>query len=93
MIQSLALQFVLRDREGGLQESCLLLQVGSLQSRSNRGTRVATSIHDVFPVMVLRVVQESLDAWLCETPCTSIQRLFLAPDNGLCIGVAVEIFF
>jgi len=43
--------------------------------------------------MVLGIIQQCLDSWLCEAPGASIERLFLTPDNGLGIGVHVKIVF
>lgn len=65
--------------------------MAGLQSSSNTGTGVSAGIHDVFPVVMLRVVQECLDSRLGETPCTSVQRLLLTPDDRLCVGVGVEV--
>ena len=47
----------------------------------------------MFPVMVFSVVQQGFDSWLGEAPGTGVQRLFLSPDDGFCIGVHVEVFF
>ena len=42
--------------------------------------------------MVFGLVKQGLDPWLRESPTARIQRLFLTPDNVLCVGVHVEIF-
>lgn len=42
-------------------------------------------------VVMRGLVQESLNTGLREAPSTSIERLFLSPDNGLGVGVHVEI--
>lgn len=44
-------------------------------------------------IMILSLIQQSLYPRLCETPRTSIERLFLRPDDCLGIGVLVEVFF
>lgn len=57
----------------------------------NRGTWVTTSIHNVLAIVALSVVEKRLDTWLHKTPCASIERLFLAPDNSLRVRVHVEV--
>lgn len=42
-------------------------------------------------VVVLSLIEQRLDTRLREGPSTSVQRLLLSPDNGLGIGVAVEV--
>jgi len=63
----------------------------SLQTRCHTSTRRSSSIHDVLPVMMFRVVQQRLDSRLHETPRSSIQWLFLRPHNRLRVGVHVEV--
>ena len=87
----LALQFILRDPKSHFQHIQLLFHMCSLQARRYTGARVAACIHNVLPIMVLRLVQQSLDAWLREAPRTRIQRLLLRPNNGLGIWVLIEI--
>jgi hypothetical protein len=41
--------------------------------------------------VVLSVVEQSLNTGLGETPSTGVKRLLLAPDNGLGVGVHVEV--
>lgn len=41
--------------------------------------------------MMLRFVQQSLNSWLCETPSTSVERLFLRPHDSLGIRILVEV--
>jgi len=65
--------------------------VRELQSSGDGSTGVTASIHDVFPVVVLGVVQQGLDSGLCETPCSGVKRLLLAPDDGLRVGVRVQV--
>ena len=62
-----------------------------LQARGHRRTRSATSVHDVLPVVVLRLVEQRLDPGLREAPRARIQRLLLAPDNRLGVGVHVQV--
>lgn len=65
--------------------------MASLKTRSNRRTRVTSSIHDVFPVVVLSNVKNCLNTRLREGPCASIKRLLLTPHDGLSVGVGVEV--
>lgn len=62
-----------------------------LKPGSNRSTRIPSSIHDMFAVMVLSVVKQCLNAGLRETPGTSVERLLLTPHDGFGVGVHVEI--
>ena len=62
-----------------------------LETRGNTGTWVTTGVHDVLSVVVLGVVEQRLDSWLSETPCTRVQRLLLCPHNRLGVGVAVKV--
>lgn len=78
--------------ESSLQELLLLLQVDSLETGGDRGRRRATGVHDVAAVVVLGGVQQGLDTWLDERPSSGVQRLLLAPDDVLSVGVAVEVF-
>ena len=52
---------------------------------------VSARVHDVFPIMILCVVEQRLDAWLREGPCTRIKGFLLGPDDGFCVGVHVEV--
>lgn len=63
-----------------------------LGSGSDRCGWVTSSIHDVLAVVVISLVQDSLDTWLSEGPGTSVKRLLLTPDNGLGVLVGVEVF-
>lgn len=65
--------------------------MAGLETSGNRGTRITTGIHDVLAVVVLSLVEQCLDARLGEGPCTGVKRLFLTPDDGLGIGVLVEV--
>lgn len=44
-------------------------------------------------VVMLGLVQQGLNAGLCEAPRSRVQRLFLRPDNGLGVRVAVQVLF
>lgn len=78
--------------EGHLQKFLLLLDVRRLQTSGDGCARVAAGVHDVLVVMMLGLVQQSLDARLSEAPSTGVQRLFLGPDNRLGVRVAVQVF-
>lgn len=65
--------------------------MSSLQASGHGGGRVTASIHDVLAVVVLGVVEQSLDTGLDEAPGTGIQRLLLTPDDGLGVRVLVEV--
>jgi hypothetical protein len=41
--------------------------------------------------VVLSVVEQGLDTGLSEAPGTGVERLLLAPDDGLGVGVLVEV--
>ena len=62
-----------------------------LQPRRHTRTGIPPCIHDVFPVMVLGLVQECLDSRLGEAPSACVQGFFLCPDDGLGIWVGVEV--
>jgi len=47
----------------------------------------------MFSVVVFCLVQQRFNSWLSETPSTSVQGLFLAPNDGLGVGVFVEVIF
>lgn len=63
----------------------------SLQTRRDRGAGIATSIHDVLPVMILSIIQQSLNTGLSIAPSTSIKRLLLSPNDSFGIGVEIQI--
>lgn len=87
----LSLQLLLSDTESHLQHIQLLFQMRPFQSRSHTGTGIPSSIHDMLSIMMLGVIQQRLDSRLRETPCASIQRLFLSPYDGLSVRVHIEI--
>lgn len=62
-----------------------------LQARRDARARVSARIHDMFPIMILGLIEKRFNSWLGEAPCTRIQRLFLAPDDGLGVGIHIEI--
>ncbi|KAI6773510.1 hypothetical protein HG531_000359 [Fusarium graminearum] len=82
---------VLLDSESHLEEVLLLLGVDVLETSGDRGTGVSASVHDVLAGVVLGVVEQSLDTGLSEAPGTGVERLLLAPDDGLGVGVLVEV--
>jgi hypothetical protein len=43
--------------------------------------------------MILRLIQQCLDTRLHETPCASIQRFLLTPNNVPGVWVGIEILF
>lgn len=88
----LPLELVLLNTESHLQQILLLRLVHVFQTSGDRGTGVATRIHDVFSVMVLSLVEKRLDTGLDKTPSTSVEGLFLCPHNGLGVRVHVEVF-
>lgn len=91
MTHLLALQTVLVDGESILQELLLLLQVNGLETSGHGGARGTTSVQDVAAVVVLGRVQHSLNTGLDERPGTGVERLLLAPDDVLSVGVAVQV--
>ena len=62
-----------------------------LQSGSHACTWVTAGVHDVFAVVVLGLVEQGLQARLGERPSTGVKRLFLAPDDGLGVGVRIQV--
>lgn len=88
----LALQLVLLDCVGSLQQILLLLHVRALQTRRHRRARVAACVQDVPAVVVLGLIEQGLDPGLREAPSASVEWLFLAPDDVLRVRVAVELF-
>lgn len=62
-----------------------------LQSGCYACTWVTASVHDVFAVVILGLVEQGLQARLRKRPGTGIKRLFLAPDDGLGVGVHIQV--
>lgn len=87
----LPLKLLLPNLKGHLKEPALLLNVAGLETRSHRGAGVTSSIHDVFPLVVLGNIQDRLNTRLRERPRASIKRLLLTPDDRLGVGVAIEV--
>lgn len=87
----LALELVLLDSKGLLEQVLLFLAVDVFQTSSNGRARATASVHDVFAVVVLGLVEQSLNAGLHEAPGTGVERLLLGPDDGLRVGVHVEV--
>ena len=88
---SLALVLLLIHRERILQQILLLLQMHRLQARRHARARVPARVHDVLVVVVLGFIQQGLDPGLGEAPGARVQRLLLAPDDVLGVGVGVEV--
>lgn len=63
----------------------------ALETRGHAGAGVAAGVHDVLAVVVLRVVEQRLEARLDEAPWAGVERLFLRPHNRLRVGVAVQV--
>jgi hypothetical protein len=87
----LPLELVLHDGERLLKQILLLLGVERLEARGDRRAGAATGVHDVLPVVVLRLVEQRLDARLREAPRARVERLLLRPHNRLGVGVLVEV--
>ena len=62
-----------------------------LQTGSHTSAWVTAGVHDVLAIMVLGLVQQSLQTRLSERPGTSIKGLLLAPNDGLGVGIHVQI--
>jgi len=63
----------------------------ALETGSDTGTRVAAGVEDVSSVVVLGLVEKSLDSGLGEGPWASVEGLLLCPDNSLSVRVRVEV--
>lgn len=87
----LALQALLVNGESILQELLLLLQVDGLETGGDGRGRSAASVQDVTAVVMLGGVEKRLKAGLSVRPGTRVQRLLLAPDDVLGVGVAVQV--
>jgi hypothetical protein len=90
-LRLLALELGLLDVESGIQQVLLFFHVAALETSGDTGAGVSTSIENVSSVVVLGLIQQSLDTGLCEGPWTCIERLLLGPDNVLGVGVGVEV--
>ena len=86
-----ALELVLGYAERNLQQLLLLLCMARLQTRGYTSAWVSAGVHNMLTVVVLSVVQQGLNSWLNERPGTSVKGLLLTPNDGLGIGVLVEI--
>jgi hypothetical protein len=67
-LRLLALELGLLDVESGIQQVLLFLHVAALETSGDTGAGVSTSIENVSSVVVLGLVQQSLDTGLCEGP-------------------------
>ena len=83
----LALQLVLLDVEGGIEQILLFLQMAALETGGNTCAWVSSGVENMSSVVVLGLVQHRLDTRLSEGPCTGVQRLLLGPDNVLGVRV------
>ena len=63
----------------------------SLQAGSDGGTGIASSVHDVFPIMVFCLIEKGFDSRLSEAPSSCIEWFFLAPYDILGIGILVKV--
>lgn len=52
---------------------------------------VSASVHDVLAVVVIGVVEKSLDTGLNEAPSTGVEGLLLTPDDSLGVGILVKV--
>lgn len=87
----LALQLVLLHGESHFQEILFFFLVQMFRASGNRRTRITASVHDMFSVVVLGLVEKSLNTGLGEAPSTSVERFLLGPDNGFGVRVHVEV--
>ena len=90
-IKLLSLQLVLPHGKGHIEQVLLLLDVGALLTGRDTGAGVATGVHDVLAVVVLGLVEQGLETRLGEGPRTGVEGLLLGPDDGLGVGVLVEV--
>jgi hypothetical protein len=67
-LRLLALELGLLDVESGIQQVLLFFHVAALKTSGDTGAGVSTSIENVSSVVVLGLVQQSLDTGLCEGP-------------------------
>lgn len=77
----LALKSLLFHIESLCKQILLFLQVRSLETGGHTGTGVSSGVQHVSPVVVFRLVEQSLDTGLRETPCAGVKRLLLSPYN------------
>lgn len=87
----LALQAVLVDGEGILEEFLFFLQVDGLETRGHGSAGSTAGIEDVTAVVVLRRVQQGLNTGLGVAPGTGVEGLLLGPDDVTGVGVAVQV--
>ena len=66
--------------------------MGALQPGRHTRAGIPSRIHNMFTIMMIRLIQQRLQTWLCETPRACIEGFFLGPDDGLCVGIHVEVF-
>lgn len=87
----LSLQLSLHNAKGIVQQVHLLFHVTGFKTRRYTRTWVSSGVHDMFSIMMFGFIEQCLDSWLREAPCSRIQWLFLTPDNRFGVRVAVEV--
>ena len=88
---SLPFQLLLSDAKRHLEQIHLLLGMARFQARRDARAGVPAGVHDMFAVVVLGFVEQGLNARLGEAPGAGVEGFFLAPDDGLGVGVGVEV--
>lgn len=77
--------------ESGLKEILFFFEMDGFQSGGHTSTRVTAGVKDMTTVVMGGLVEESLNAWLGETPSTRIKGLLLTPDNILSVRITIEV--
>lgn len=77
--------------ESIVEELLLLLEMDRLETSGDGSAGSATGVQNVTAVVVLGLVQQSLDTGLGVAPGTGVQRLLLGPDDVAGVGVAVQV--
>lgn len=62
-----------------------------LQAGGYTRAGIPSCVHDMLSIMMLGFIEQRLDSWLREAPCTRVQWLLLTPNNSLGIRVHVEV--
>lgn len=68
----LSFQFLLHNAKRNVKQIHFFLHVAGLQASCHTGARVSTCIHHMLAVMMLCLIQQSLDSWLREAPCARV---------------------
>jgi hypothetical protein len=87
----LPLQLILRHTKRLLQQLLLLLQMTCLQPGRHTRTRIPPRIHNMSPIVMLRLIQQRLDPRLHKTPPPRVQRLLLTPNDRLGVLVLIKV--